>query len=178
MELSRLQEDQKIFSFHPDVKESIAKLTGLRAAERPIYERWEEIQKQKDGYLTKLRQIAIEKNPDLSFKPKLNKISENLAFEKGYQEGNLNVPVTQRLMQDAYQKKFKLLEAQQAHLRKIEEECTFQPKINPQSEVLNNPLYVEGTDFIQRMYLLDDQAKEKLDKKINSQIKRKCPFKP
>ena len=94
MELSRRNQDKEVFSFHPDIKESKAKLTGLRAAERPIYERWDEIQKQKEEYLTKLRQIAVQQNPDMTFKPKLNKISENLAFEIKYQEGNLNVPVT------------------------------------------------------------------------------------
>ena len=36
----------------------------------------------------------------------MNKVSEDLAFEKAYEEGNLNMPIQEKLMQDAYKKKF------------------------------------------------------------------------
>ena len=61
-----------------------------------------------------------------TFQPKINTISEQIAFEKGYQEGNLNIDVTNRLMIDAEQRRE--LQSME-NLRKKEEEiakiCTF-----------------------------------------------------
>ena len=58
LELSRMAQDEGMFSFHPDVKESVAKLKGEKAFEEPIHKRWKQIQKQKEEYLTKLKKIA------------------------------------------------------------------------------------------------------------------------
>ncbi len=45
LELSRLAQDEEKFTFHPEVKESLAKLRGEKAFEEPIYKRWDQIQK-------------------------------------------------------------------------------------------------------------------------------------
>ena len=177
-ELSRNRDEPK-YSFQPDVKDSVAALKGERAYEEPLYKRFADIQKQKDQYLSVLRAKAVADNPDLTFHPKINQQSEEIANE--VESGKGHRKVTERLMNDAYQKVFNKLQLREQANQRIEDQCTFQPEINPisQSEALkNNPLYNAEEEFVTRQVKMEDRKREMLEQKQMEHRNQVYTFEP
>jgi hypothetical protein len=92
--------------------------------ERPIQERYKEIQDMKSRMIQRLRD-KFDEERNFTYKPKISKISEKVAEMK-----NQGVPVVERLImggEEIQRKRMEMLfEVNQEKAR----ECTFQPEVN------------------------------------------------
>lgn len=172
-----MEDESTQCSFHPNVKDSTSILKGEKANQKPLHERLMEIQKQKAEYLFKLKTEAEMSNPDLTFQPRLDPISEQIAIQKVGQ-----TDVTERLIKDAHEKVYKRMKAAEDYQNEISRSCTFKPEINPISkeEILEqNEIYKFNKDFVTRQNLLAQVSKEKFEKKAMKILEEEnCTFAP
>ncbi|EGR33333.1 hypothetical protein IMG5_056050, partial [Ichthyophthirius multifiliis] len=172
-ELKRKHENSQIYTFKPDIQQSISNLKGELAFTKPLYQRLQQVMQEKQENLLEL-QIKNQNDNQYTFKPELNQKTYQIAKEK-LQGKN----VVQRLLIDAIDKenrKSKIIEESQLSINKL---CTFQPQINPS----NRSDYQEDEnqskrqqEFVQRQYLMADYLKEKLEEKIK-QIDKDSEYK-
>ena len=166
-------------SFQPNVKGSTNILKGEKASQRPLHERLQEIQKQKQEYLFRLKTEAEISNPDLTFQPRLDPITEQIAIQKIGQ-----ADVTDRLVKDAHDKVYKRMKAAEDYQNEVARSCTFKPDINPISkandEILEqNEIYKYTKDFVTRQNILAQVSKERFDKKVTKILEEEnCTFNP
>lgn len=75
--LKREVYDKMIFSFKPEVQETIKHLKGEKADQKPLYERIPEVVK-KQNELLQQKRIEIDEQKLYSFKPEINpKVKKN-----------------------------------------------------------------------------------------------------
>lgn len=182
-------------------------IAATAKAARPIYERFQEVQKRRSEKLEKLREEANLNNPELKFHPTIN--------EKGSVDGT----VVERLCKDAemrtkkiYQKSELLLqrdytfepainsgievgqgffarqtalgEKRQAHIARglDDPRCTFQPEVNPVSEVLvgGDPKRIgeSAEERVNRLYKPDRSKELVARRKVEQENREKYTYHP
>jgi hypothetical protein len=122
-------EDQVIqqHSFKPQLNPLTDKLLEQGQNYRPVHERVGELQRKKYERMQKLR-LESEKDPDLQFNPKINELSSKLARQRSEQD------VAERLHTDIVQKMQRRSADQEEWQRRLAQDCTFSPHINPTSQ--------------------------------------------
>lgn len=136
--------------------------------DRPIHERYKDVQVFKEEMLQRLRNKFMDEQ-NLTFQPKISKISDKVASVK-----NQGIPVVERLFiegEDLQRKKIELIQRTNEEKSK---ECTFQPNVNYEGNLhilKNSELRAEyEEDFLSRQEIFNNYKKnniQKLRQKIN-----------
>lgn len=82
MQRLRQEELASNYPFRPQVQMTASKLVGNKKERPPIYQRLEELQKEKNNNRNIMRLEAEQNDPDLTFKPKINQNSYMLAHAR------------------------------------------------------------------------------------------------
>ncbi|EAS02389.1 hypothetical protein TTHERM_00727490 (macronuclear) [Tetrahymena thermophila SB210] len=164
-ELKRKYEDSKTYPFKPNIEESIKALKGNAAFTKPLYQRVDEVVKERQESRLQL-QMQTQNDQQYTFKPILNPKSEVIAKDKI--DGK---SVVQRLLDDIQEKEQRKSKIIENHNHSVSQMCTFQPSINPSNrdddEQKDSESYQKRQEeFVQRQYLMADYLKEKLEAKI------------
>ncbi|KAM3146327.1 hypothetical protein pb186bvf_001672 [Paramecium bursaria] len=156
-----LQTEQ--YTFKPSISTYKQVLKGDNLLTKPLYERIDEVLKKKQEELTRKQQEAFQQG-DHTFQPKISQKSVQIADQKMNHKS-----VIDRLMDDAVQKIQKKFNVDQD---KKQEECTFNPQINPtmdEARQINQVFNVQ--------YLFADFMREKKEK-LMQQFYDDYTFKP
>ncbi|KRX08474.1 hypothetical protein PPERSA_12955 [Pseudocohnilembus persalinus] len=165
--------------FQPDVEASVQKLTGNLAFQKPLHQRVEEVINEKQEQMMSL-QIKHAEDTKCPFKPEINKTSALLAEQK-LENQQQPKDVVQRLMTDAIQKAAKIQQNIDMSQYLDSEKHTFHPSVvsEKNEQILkDNILYQKDLDFSTRQQYLQDQVREKLQKKMEQLKKEQNPHKP
>jgi hypothetical protein len=181
------------FRFKPTIN---ATSTALAADQRrPVHERTAEVQQAKEERIHRLRMEGILSNQDLTFKPKINEVSERIAIMKLRQQG---LPVsdapgfvgeskegpdaasTKRmtLVTSEYEKRreARTKAAAEAELRAF----SFKPRLNKNSEkIVEQKVGEDGGGFMARQVQVAE-AQKRHREALLAQLKAEdeCKFKP
>lgn len=123
-----------------------------------------------------MKEEALAQNPDLTFQPRLDPLTEQIAKEKCGSDD-----ITNRLLKDADEKFYRQLKAAEEHEKNELKGCTFKPEINPTyDEILqNNEIYKYNKDFVTRQNVLAKVSKDHLGKTIERVLEEEgCTFSP
>ena len=135
---------------------------GARITQKPIQDRFHDIQKKKSERLQKLRMEAEESNPDLKFAPKLNKRSEQLVEKKRIQKGEL--PVTERLVKDAVNRIEKNYKNADVIANEESMNYPFRPQLSVSSMGLGyknrSQILSSGKDFLERQEEYEQKVRQ------------------
>eukprot|EP00826_Nyctotherus_ovalis_P064682 TRINITY_DN9492_c0_g3_i1.p1 TRINITY_DN9492_c0_g3~~TRINITY_DN9492_c0_g3_i1.p1 ORF type:complete len:538 (-),score=149.73 TRINITY_DN9492_c0_g3_i1:225-1838(-) len=181
--------------------------TAKAGAVRPIYERFQEVQKRRNEKLEKLREEANLNNPELKFHPTINEkgsvygtVIERLCKDaemrtkKIYQKSELLLqkdytfePAINQgieIEQGFFARQTALNEKKQAHIARglDDPKCTFQPEVNPVSEMLisGDPKRVsESTEErINRLHKPDRSKELVVRRKVEQENREKYTYHP
>ena len=182
------------FKFKPTIN---ATSTALAADQRrPVHERTAEVQQAKEERIHRLRMEGILSNQDLTFKPKINEVSERIAIMKLRQQG---LPVsdapgstsgeskegpdaasTKRLTlaTSEYEKRREARSkaAAEAEMRAF----SFKPRLNKNSEkIVEHKVGEDGGGFMARQAQVAETQKRHRDALIAQlKLEDECKFKP
>ena len=198
---------------HKELKECTFKpeiiSTTKASSIKPIYERFQEVQKKRNEKLEKLREEADSQNPELKFHPTINNnkkvptgpsVVERLCRDaedrtkKVYQKSEIlsqqeytfepNINHNLVLEEDFFNRQNALKERRQAHIAKglDDPKCTFQPELNPMSELLINgdPKRINEKidEKVNRLYKPDRMREEAIKREIEQENRDKFTYHP
>ncbi|CAI2385956.1 unnamed protein product [Moneuplotes crassus] len=146
--LKRKLEEERMrdCSFKPKIENPNRVGTCRSFSHRPIYERVDEIQKNKNDYLTKLKVETEMNNDHINFQPKVNKQSEKILEKKAKMGQNMkNHSVVKRLTEDAAIR----IEKEQKKREEINYEISAQYPFKPQLSTYSTPS-LENKNFHER----------------------------
>ncbi|GAQ83719.1 hypothetical protein KFL_001590070 [Klebsormidium nitens] len=154
----------------------ISDVSELLASEdrRPIYERFEEIQRRKSEALARARE-QLQRNEG-TFRPKINHRSERIALRMGLEEIDVADRLTTFASTASLGRKLRCVEERELE---EQEKCPFRPEINPSTErILNEALYVPADgDFLTRQHLFNELRYQK-QLELQSRQSAECRFRP
>jgi hypothetical protein len=189
-------------TFKPSIKP-----TAKTSNSKPIYERFQEVQRRRNEKLEKLREEANLNNPELKFRPQINEVEPSnetvverlckdaeMRTRKIYQKSELlllkdytfepTINQGMSLEDDFFTRQIALKEKRQAHIARglDDPRCTFQPELNPMSEVLvngNPKRNNENTkDKINRLYKPDKSKEDLVRRKIEQENRQTYTYHP
>lgn len=170
LKILKMEEEMQGHTFKPNINQGGPNHMHVHfnKDDRPIHERYKDVQIFKEEMLQKLRnKFMDEKN--LTFQPKISKISDKVASFK-----NQGKPVLDRLFDEAEELQRKKMEL--IHLANEEnaKTCTFQPDVNYEGNLhilKNSEMRAEyEEDFLSRQEIFNNYKNEniqKLRQKIN-----------
>ena len=171
-QLKKLKDEQEYqnLTFKPQIGTESNLHNHFSKDDRPIHERYKDVQIFKEEMLQRLRNKFMDEQ-NLTFKPKISKISDKVASVK-----NQGVPVVQRLIneaEDMQRKKMELIhQANEEQARK----CTFQPNINYEDNMFilkNSELRAEyQEDFLNRQEIFNNYKQQNIQK-LREKIQQK-----
>ena len=176
-------------------------------ASKPIYERFQEVQRRRNEKLEKLREEATSNNPELKFHPQINETGPSnetvverlckdaeMRTKKIYQKSEFLLqkdytfePVINQgtsVEDDFFTRQIALKERKQAHIARglDDPRCTFQPELNPMSEMLvnGNPKRINenAKDKINRLYKPDRSKEDIVRRKIEQENRKTYTYHP
>ena len=122
------------YSFRPCISRAARRKSGDY---RPLSERIGELQRQKNESLMRLRMSTEFENPDMTFQPQLNEKSKRIADAIGVElVTQTGMSVTDRLSSGVSFATERRRAKEDRTSYESFKDCTFQPKINPTSEML------------------------------------------
>jgi len=118
------------------VEEDVAAGGGGSARGKPLHERSAALARAHEQHMHRLRVEAALSNPELTFKPRINSLSEKLASARAG-EGEKDVPAstasTRRLLAEAAASDARKESARRSALKSEAAACTFAPRVLPAS---------------------------------------------
>jgi hypothetical protein len=129
----RLEEERmKDCSFKPKIEDSNKiGVSKSFSQNKPIYERVDEIQRNKNEYLSKLKLESELNDENLKFRPFVNKYSEKILNKKSKMHGSTkNLNVIERLTKDASERIEKLYKKKEEIQNEVNAQYTFHPQLS------------------------------------------------
>jgi len=165
-------------TFKPNVVESTKHVTGNRLADRPIHERFKEVQRERHENLQRLRMEAELKDKNLTFKPQISKRSAEMAMRRtdiGKQS------VTERLCKDAAERVEKNIRKSEILNQEKSVQYPFAPRLHTSTFSIGglgeDRLLSKG--FNERQELYQQRKREKEEQKLTKySCEAKCTFRP
>ena len=150
--IQREKEDETLasFPFRPQVHASTSILVGAKHEKPPIYQRVSEVQREILENRNNIKLSAEINDPDLTFKPQLNKYSLHLA---GIRKKR---PSTSSFRTDSNERKYSTFQ------NSYEQKYTFAPQVSTYAGSLPNT----HTDFVKRQRMLQERSMTKKEEMI------------
>ena len=166
---TRMKEEMEAnsYPYQPQIQSSTQKLSGKSRERPPIYQRVLEVQKERNEYLQTIRKSAEEKEPNLTFKPSIDKKSQRMALIRKIKNEETNLPVSEKLSRNASQKMIRRQEEMSS------EDYTFSPQISVNSEYPN-----PTSDFLERQKQVQERVASKRKQLLEKIQASQYTFKP
>ena len=182
-------QDKKIMqqcTFHPQLQDTQKPLPkhSSSSSHKPIYARFEDIQKQKAERLQKLRMESEDSNPHLTYKPQINKASELMLKQKTLADNNRITNVTERLTQDAADRIHKSYKSTQQITQQISLNYPFAPNLAASQIQVDLNASAQSnlstvSNFLDRQQAFIQNQRENKEKKYCQYSQEaQCTFKP
>lgn len=162
--LKKLKEEYEMreHTFAPEINPQSSMHVHFSKDDRPIHERYKDVQVFKEEMLQRLRNKFMD-DQNLTFQPKISKISDKVASLK-----NQGIPVVERLVTEAEDMQRKKMELIHHANEEKAKECTFQPNVNYEGNLhilKNSELRAEyEEDFLSRQEIFNHYKQENIQK--------------
>ena len=164
------EEQVSLYAFQPQVQTSTSVLVGKLAERPPIYRRVNEVQRERQETLQRLRVASERNDPDLTFKPNINSKSAKLAEQRLITSGEAHLPISEKLSKDAQDKLTR-------QLQRAEESDMVRYSFEPQLSVSSQD-YPKGS-FLERQKMMAEKQKQRKEEiRAKSGAAEQCTFRP
>ena len=165
------EEQVSLYAFQPQVQGSTTVLVGKMAEKPPIYKRVNEVQRERQETLQRLRVASERNDPDLTFKPAINVRSARLAEQKLITSGEAHLSISEKLAKDAQEKLTRQL--QRAEDQSDLVRYSFEPQLSISSQDLPRG------SFLERQRLNAEKQKARREEiRAKAGAAEQCTFKP
>ncbi|CAG9322429.1 unnamed protein product [Blepharisma stoltei] len=180
--LKREKEDIEAanYPYQPQVQASVSKLVGTKKLKPPLYQRLDEVQKERNDTLHRIKQESEENDPDLTFKPRINAYSAQLASYRKVKNDEENMSITEKLSKDASDKLERKQRLAEAYSQEDVDRYTFSPQISISHELASGAANFPGSDqdFLERQKLMQERVKQKREELLTKLTQGQYTFKP
>lgn len=129
---------------------------------KQLFENYQQVQKERTERLEALKYDSIAKNPDLTFKPKVDpnsiKITQN--------SDKMMRSVLDRLLESKKDKIAKRLAKLEAAEEQLERDCPFVPETNQEINrefLRHNEIYNSNLEFFEKQLLMEEKKRQKME---------------
>lgn len=147
------------YPFRPQVQATSNKLVGNKKDKPPIYQRLDEVQKEMMQNRNSIRLEAEQNDPDLTFKPKINRNSYMLAHSKRQRNSSANDNKCLQYHKHSAQLSF-------------EDKYTFTPNIVSTTSTSSTK------DFLERQKVFQEKSRLRKEENADRLQQRECNFTP
>lgn len=180
--LKREKEDIEAsnYPYQPQVQASVSKLVGTKKLKPPLYQRVEEVQKERNESLYKNKLNSEQNDPDLTFKPKINPYSVQLASFRKIRNDEDTMTISEKLSRDANDKNERKQRLVEAYSQDEYDKYTFSPQISISNELAGGSINFPGADqeFLERQKMMQERVRQKREELMAKINQTQYTFKP